>query len=59
MTQGYFRGFGRTADYVGTAALGCPADRSSAICCRQNHVELRSTWTAEGGCRHVVRGCLL
>ncbi len=28
---------------VGTADLGCPAERSSAIWCRQNLVELRST----------------
>ena len=30
-------------DHVGTAAPGCPAERSSAICLRKNPVELRST----------------
>ena len=45
-------------NHVGTAALGCPAERSSAIVTADatdhTSAELRSAWTAEGGCPHVV-----
>src|SRR6185312_5682183 len=42
-------------NHVGTAALGCPAERSSAILFSRMQVELRSTGQ-RGGCPHVVLG---
>jgi len=43
-----------TPDHVGTAALGCPAEQSSAISANPRRAALDRT--AEGGCPHVVRG---
>ena len=49
-----------TSNHVGTAALGGPAERSSAIfdpakSCRQRVVELRSTWADEDICPYGFR----
>jgi hypothetical protein len=40
-------------DHVGTAALGCPAERSSAVCSARS-CRASLDRTAEGGCPHVV-----
>ena len=40
---------------MGTAALGCPAERSAAMWWRQETVELRSTGRNEGVRPYVVR----
>ena len=45
------------SDHMGTAALGCPVERSSTGVCRDSGALLRRT--AEGGCPHVVRGGFL
>jgi hypothetical protein len=41
-------------DHVGTAALGCPAERSFAICSPGKNRRALLDRTAEGGCPHVV-----
>ncbi len=45
---------GGTANRVGTAALGCPAERSSATFHGLNPGRAALDRTAEGGCPHVV-----
>ena len=42
--------------HVGTAALGCPAERSSASLAEGKSRRALLDRTAEGGCPHVDRG---
>ena len=44
--------------HVGTAAIGCPAERVSAVLTYSRTAGLRPRWTADGGCPYTYNsGC--